>query len=180
LEELLKYIPPTPSIKTTEIKTLNSNSIIHSTGKAAYSITLRLLFSDIKLLKKFILHMSKEILFYDDLGGVYKCSITQDKPEIRKHECGRRYEIKIGLIGIKKDSIDRPKAILFSDIEDSVEDPTTYKEDILDLARLGLVSTTDSNGNPISVFRADSKSTRTECIQLAFNFSNYFDKLIRG
>ena len=111
-----EYTPPSPSTKVSEIKLANSQSIIHGTGKSSYKIQLRLLFPDNITYSNFVFYIGNGMRYYDERGGIYQCAL-QEQPEIKRAEAGRRYDVKVPLIGVKKEVSEFIEHVEFTDLE---------------------------------------------------------------
>lgn len=107
------YTPPTPTMKTAELKIANAPSKLHSDGKAVYKIQLRLIFPDKLTYNSFMFFCQNQFKFYDERGGIYMCVMTD--METKRVEAGKRYDIKITLQGTRKEVEDVKETVSFTD-----------------------------------------------------------------
>lgn len=110
-----EYNPPSPSMKTAELKISNAPSKIHADGKASYRIVLRLLFPDKYTYNDFIFFCGNEFKFYDEKGAIFLGSLI-DTPEIKRVEGGRRYDIRITLTATRKEYEELKENIHYTDL----------------------------------------------------------------
>lgn len=167
-----EHTPPTPTLKTSEIKVLNGTSIFHGTGVASYRIELKILFESKVKYAEFIIHVKDEFVYYDENGYIYQCVIIGD-PTIERIEGGQRYIVKITLQGIKKNKHDDDFNIQFSDIDNSL-----YKTDIEELTMSGLISTITSSSN-IYTYRPGNSLRRSEYAAFINRLRYYIKKAIQ-
>ncbi len=109
------YTTPTPVMKTAELKVSNAPSKIHSDGKTSYKIVLRLIFPDRITLNDFIFFCGNGFKFYDERGGIFNC-VMIDSPDIKRIEGGKRYDVKINLIGTRKETEETGEQVVFQDL----------------------------------------------------------------
>lgn len=113
-----EYTPPTPNMKTAELKISNAPSKLHSDGKSVYKISLRLLFPKKENFIDFMFFCGNEYKYYDERGGIYQCVLT-DAPDISNVEAGQRYDVKITLLGVRKETEDKFEELIFQDLHQS-------------------------------------------------------------
>ena len=116
------HTPPSPSMKMAEIKISNAPSKIHSDGKASYKISLRLLFPDKLSYNDFIFFCGNQFKYYDEKGAIFLC-VLADTPEVKRVEAGRRYDVRIQLVGVRKETADQEYKSYYTDLNES----TVYK-----------------------------------------------------
>lgn len=117
-----EYTPPTPSVKFAEIKVADAPSRIHMGGKSSYKMSLRLMFPDKLSYNDFIFLCGNEMKYYDEKGNIYKCTLS-DAPTTKRVEAGRRYDVTLNIVGVKKDTEEDKQEINFTDVNTS----TVYK-----------------------------------------------------
>ena len=167
-----EFVPPTPSLKTTELKVINGVSCFHSTGVSSYKIELKVLFNTKLLYLDFITNIKNDFIYFDESGSIYNC-VVMGEPAIERVEGGRRYIVKITLQGIRKNKFSEDYYVEFSDISNS-----PFKEDINDLVKCNLISTVNQMGDYIYVFRPGNGLKRSECATLLNRLRKYIQKMM--
>jgi len=112
------YGPPTPVLKPVEIVISNGPSKLHSDGKASFKISLRLIFPDKIQYSEFIYLSGNQFKYYDEKGAIYSC-ILADSVSVERVEGGRRYDVTLELIGVKKSTEIAENEVPFTDLSNS-------------------------------------------------------------
>ena len=98
-----EYTPPTPTFRAAEIKIANAPSRIHATGKSSYKIGLRIIFPDKLTYTDFMCYAGNSLKYYDERGGIYNCAVD-GQPDVQMIEAGKRYDVNLNLVGIRKET----------------------------------------------------------------------------
>lgn len=109
------YMPPTPTVKSAELKISNAPSRLHAGGKESYKIGLRLIFPDKLSYNDFLFLCGNEFKFYDEKGAIFQC-VMVGSPESRRIEAGSRYDVRIQLVGVKKETEEEEEVIKYTDL----------------------------------------------------------------
>ncbi len=169
-----EYSPPTPSFKVAEIIVLNSASKIHGSGKASYKINLRLIFPEKKFYNEFLFFASNQVKFYDENGAIFVGSFNEP-PETTRIEAGKRYDVKLNIVAVKKESYEEYEECKFIDI-----DGYWAEKDIKEMAHAGLITQMDRNGNYVYTFNPEVLSSRAVCTAFLNRTRKYIERMIRG
>jgi hypothetical protein len=167
-----EHTPPTPILKTSEIKILNGPSVFHGMGVASYRIELKILFKSRVKYAEFITNTKNELIYYDENGYIYQCAVIGE-PGIERIEGGQRYIVKLTLQGVKKNKYDDEYIVKFTDI-----DNTVYRSDIEEITVAGLVSTFSSTGN-VYTYRPGNALKRSEIAAFLNRLRKYIKRAVQ-
>ena len=168
-----EYAPPTPAVKSSELSVLNGPSKVHNSGVASYKTDLRLLFPNQKAYADFLMYCNAEFTYYDELGFIYNCSIM-DSPEVKRVEGGRRFDVKISLVGTRKEEVEEEETAPFSDIAgDALENS------IREMAATGLITLIDNNDNYVRTYRPGQATLRSELFTFLSRLEKFVENAVR-
>jgi len=126
------YTPPSPTTKAVEIKVSNGPSILHGGGRESYKISLRLIFPNKLLYNDFIFLLGNEMKFYDEKGAIFQCVLV-NSPDVSRVEAGKRYDVTIQLVGVRKAVDEEDLSVKYVDLVDgtvqeiTINSPTTQR-----------------------------------------------------
>jgi hypothetical protein len=169
------YGSPVPQPNTKEIKLINAPSHIQQLGLSSYKVTLTLLFETKLDFAEYMGYIGWGHKFYDERGIIYIGAVESIKST--PVEATSRYKAEVGLILIKKDQYNHynQDPVPFQDVNPSV----SGYDDLKDFSRLGIISTIDTEGNPVIYFRPGDMLTRAEFASLVMRTKRLIEQVIR-
>lgn len=180
-----EYSTPTMKALTSEIELINAPGRIQVAGKSCRKISVKILFDSKQHYINFMNYLDRELKYYDENGQIFYCGVM-DYPEITRHDVGKRIQIKLNLIAVKKDRNEADITPSFSDVSEKVmgagaflyDNP--YKEAIEGLAHLGIITQKDRFGNFIYVFRPEENVRRSEAGAFLNRLRKDLERMIKG
>lgn len=171
------YSPPAPVNKLKETQILNAPSNFEHRGIASYKCHLRLLFDNKDDFAEYMLWSGWTHKFYDEKGSIYLGAAESIKPTAV--EASRRYIVEIDLSLIKKDAYDKKHINEFQDLDNVTGDGHWSKNDIIEMADLGLISVISRDGQPVLYFRPNDYITRAEFVTFLNRTRRLMEQIIR-
>lgn len=171
------YTPPTPVLKTREQAVLSSPSYIFNRGISSYKAQLRLLFDNKNDFAEYLMYSVSTHKFYDEKGAIYLGAAEAIRP--KAVEASRRYVVEVDLILVKKDAYDHKKLSQFQDLDGVTGNEHWSKQDIEEMADLGLIAVVTKDGQPVLYFRPNDAATRAEFATFLNRTRKYLENIIR-
>ncbi|MBO9598583.1 MAG: S-layer homology domain-containing protein [Cohnella sp.] len=172
------YNPPAPNLRVKELRIINAPSHFQQMGIASYATSFTLLFNNKEAYADYLVYCGWTHKFYDERGAMYLGAAASINP--KAVEAGKRYLVEVSLVLIKKDSYDEPNKFEFQDlVDDNTGEPHWAKDDIEQMANLGLVSVLERSGEPILYFRPDAYSTRAEFVTFLTRTKRLIERVVR-
>lgn len=165
------YSPPMPKYNTKELEIINAPSHIKNSGISSYATTLNLLFYDKGSFSEYLAYSGWTHKFYDEKGHMYLGSVISLKSTA--YEASKKYKVEIELLLVKKDAYDKKNRFEFQDI-----DGHWAKQDIEEMANLGLVTVMTKDNQPVLYFRPNAYITRAEFIVFLNRTRRLLEKVI--
>lgn len=153
------YTPPTPSINLAQLDVSGGPSHLHHSGIGTYKIAFSLLFPNRIRYVSYMANIANPHKFYDERGQIFTGVPEDVKPRVV--EVDRRYVVDIVMVATKKDEYELKESHHFQDIEEH-----WAKEDIKEMANLGLLSVVTGEGEPVLQARPNDRITRGEYIAM--------------
>lgn len=171
------YTSPSPQFNSKEIRIINAPSHFHATGISSYKVTLNLLFDTKQDYHDYLIYAGFTHKFYDEKGHIYLGAVESLKAD--PVEATRRYKVEVTLTLIKKDAYDDKDRFEFQDLVDPDGNPHWAKQDIEEMANLGLIAVITRDGHPVIYFRPNDYITRAEFIAFLNRTRRLVERAIR-
>ncbi len=169
-----EYKPPTPVMKTNVNTVLQGASGLVGQGTSHYTATVSMLFYSKEDYACWLHFIGAEHKYYDEKGAIF-VGLISGEPAVQTAEQETKYMVSINLILIRKQEFEFRKKAPFLDTSGH------WAEKYIDeMQQRGLLSTYDTDGQEIQLFRPDSILTRAEGTALLTRAYRYIDRLLRG
>lgn len=150
------YTSPQPQLKVKELEILNGPAHIHQMGISSYKAEITLLFRNKGSYTRYLSYLDKLHKFTDERGNIW-LGVVESAPKVTKYESFNKYVVELSFIFERKAGWETEREVYFQDLENMYG-----KEDILEMAKLGLVATKTYDGQPVLYFAPADYMTRGE------------------
>lgn len=166
------YSSPQPQPRAKEIQVINAPSAFHQTGFGSYKVSLSLLFNTKQAYADYMVFSGWTHKFYDEKGSIYLGALESVKATPK--EATTKYKVDITLLLIKKDKYDEKDRFEFTDIKGH-----WAEKEIGEMANLGLVTVTATDGEMVLNFRPNAYITRAEFISFLNRTRRFIERVLR-
>jgi len=179
------YSTPSPQLQTKEIRIINAPSHFHQMGVSSYKAILNLLFKDKEAYHDYAIFVGWTHKFYDEKGSIYHGMVESIKVDPVFYHQGdpnkdqKGYKVELTLTLIKKDSYDAKGVMEYQDLQTTDGKDHWAKEDVMEMANLGLVVVSELDGTPIIYFRPEDFITRAEFVTFLMRTKRLLERIIR-
>ncbi|MCR8843931.1 S-layer homology domain-containing protein [Paenibacillus sp. SC116] len=171
------YSPPTPIPMMKEIKMINAPSHFHQMGISSYRTKMTLLFTNKQDYVDYLAFCGWTHKFYDERGAIYLGSLEAMAPIAE--EANTKYVVEVSLVLIKKDSFDERDRFEFQDLKDDHGKDHWARQNIEEMANLGLITVVQKDGSPVLYFKPNMYITRAEYIVFLNRTRRFIERVLR-
>lgn len=167
------YSPPQPQIDVKELKILNAPAHIHQMGISSYKSEITLLFKGKDKYTRYVNYIDKLHKFTDEQGNIW-LGVVEGTPKVTKYESFNKYVIELSFIFERKAGWEIEREVYFQDLDNMYG-----KEDVIEMAKLGLVATKTYDGQPVLYFAPADYMTRAEVTKVLNGTRKWLERALR-
>lgn len=167
------YSTPSPSLDLKELKVIDAPSHLHQMGSSSYKVTLSLLFNTKKDLSEYLFYVTSIHKYIDERGNIFQGGV-EGSPKITPYEGLTRFKVEVSLTLNKKDGWETERKLFYQDL-----DGIYQREDILEMASLGLIASRSYSGDEVLYFGPLEYLSRAEAATVANNLRKRLQNIIR-
>ena len=169
-----EYEPPSPFIKSGINVNLQGSAGLVGKGTSYYTSTIQMLFYSKEDMATWLQYVGSRHKFYDEKGTIY-IGVVTESPDIETIQQETKYLVSVTLTLIKKQDFQIEREHSFVDI-----DGHWAKEYINEMQRLGVINTSDGNGQGVMYFKPEEKGTRAHMTAFITRAYRHMDRILRG